>query len=303
MHILLIFVDGVGLGTNDPTLNPLATAQTPTLLALTNGHPWMADTGRQSSPRAEFVPTDAVLGITGRPQSGTSQAAILTGINVPAQLGYHFGPKPDEATRALLERTNVFKTLIESGKTADLINAYPPRLHHDINRGKTLRSSIQHAAWAAGIPMHTAEDLMQGDAMSEEWTGKAWRDALGYPDAPYYEPLEAGRRMVKLSRRYDFAFFSHWFTDIIGHRGPFEDGVRLWETIDLVMQGALEAWDDSEGLMILTSDHGNFEDLSHGKHTENLVPTVIIGERKAEFAEGLSNLSQLTPKILQMLLG
>lgn len=301
MHILLIFVDGVGLGADDPAINPLSAAHTPTLWALANGRKWSNETGRQSSARAEFVPTDPVMGVAGRPQSGTSQAAILTGINVPAQLGYHFGPKPDEATRALLERINLFKTVVESGKTADLINAYPPRLHFDINRGKTLRSSIQHAAWAAGLPMHTVEDLMSGDAMSEEWTGKAWREFLGYADAPLYTPLEAGRKMVELSRRYDFAFFSHWLTDIIGHRGPFAGGVSLWETIDAVMQGALEVWDDSEGLMILTSDHGNFEDLSHGKHTENLVPTLIIGERKAEYADGLTTLAHLTPKILQML--
>lgn len=301
MHILLIFVDGVGLGVDNPSINPLSAAHTPTLWSLANGHKWLADTEHQTSTRAEFIPTDAGLGIAGRPQSGTNQATILTGINVPAHLGYHFGPKPDEATRALLERTNLFKTLIEAGRTADLINAYPPRLHHDINRGKTLRSSIQHAAWAAGLPMHTADDLLRGDAMSEEWTGKAWREMLGYPDAPYHTPIEAGRRMVELSRRYDFAFFSHWFTDVIGHRGPFEDGVRLWETIDGVMAGALAAWDDDEGLMILTSDHGNFEDLSHGKHTENAVPTVIIGRRRAEFAEGLIDLSHLTPKILAML--
>jgi hypothetical protein len=302
VHILLVFVDGVGLGLDDPATNPLSAAHTPTLWALANGQRWTHATGRQSTPRAEFIPTDAQLGVAGRPQSGTNQAAILTGLNVPAQLGYHFGPKPDAATRALLEQTNLFKTLTEAGQRADLINAYPPRLHHDIGRGKTLRSSIQHAAWAAGLPMHTADDLLRGDAMSEEWTGTAWREFLGYPDAPLYTPEEAGRKMVELSRRTDFAFFSHWYTDIIGHRGPFEDGVRLWETIDAVMRGALEAWDDREGLLILTSDHGNFEDLSHGKHTENPVPTVVVGGRKAAFADGFADLSHLTPHILRELL-
>ncbi|MCU0465959.1 MAG: hypothetical protein MUF38_15500 [Anaerolineae bacterium] len=301
MHVLLIFVDGVGLGADDPAVNPLAAADTPTLDSLAGGRRWTASTGWQTTDRAEFIPTDAVLGVAGRPQSGTNQATILTGINVPAQLGYHFGPKPDAPTRALLEETNLFKTLIEAGRSADLINAYPPRLHHDINRGKTLRSSIQHAAWAAGLPMHTAEDLLSGGAMSEEWTGKAWREMLGYPDAPIFTPHEAGRRMVELSRGYEFAFFSHWYTDILGHRGPFEDAVRLWETIDGVMRGALEAWDDDEGLMVITSDHGNFEDLSHGKHTENLVPTVVVGAQKAAFADGLTDLSHITPKILRAL--
>lgn len=302
LHILLIFVDGVGLGADDPAINPLSAAYTPTLWSLTNGQRWHRHTGRQTTPRAEFIPTDATMGVAGRPQSGTNQAVILTGHNVPARLGYHFGPKPDAPTRALLEQTNLFKTLTQAGKRADLINAYPPRLHHDIGRGKTLRSSIQHAAWAAGLAMHTAEDLLAERAISEEWTGKAWRELLGYPQAPLYSPEQAGRRMVELSRQTDFAFFSHWYTDVIGHRGPMEDGVRLWETIDAVMAGALSAWDDDEGLMILTSDHGNFEDLSHGKHTENPVPTVVIGRRKAEFADGLSDLSHLTPRILQMLM-
>src|SRR5687768_14407355 len=157
MHVLLIFLDGIGLGADDPSVNPFAAANTPTLWSLANGRKWLASTGRQSTERAEFIPTDANLGIPGRPQSGSSQAAILTGINVPQHLGYHYGPKPDAPTRALLEQTNIYKMLGAAGKRADLINAYPPRLHHDINRGKTLRSSIQHAAWAAGLQMHNAD--------------------------------------------------------------------------------------------------------------------------------------------------
>lgn len=301
MHVLLIFVDGIGLGVDDPAINPFAAADTPTLDSLANGHRWVASTGRQSTDRAEFIPTDAGLGIPGRPQSGSNQAAILTGINVPQHLGYHYGPKPDAQTRKLLEETNVYKTLLAAGKRADLINAYPPRLHHDINRGKTLRSSIQHAAWAAGLPMHNADDLLVGNAMSEEWTGKAWREFLGYPDAPLYTPEEAGRKMVELSRRLDFAFFSHWYTDIIGHRGPMPDAISLLDTIDRVMRGALDAWNDEEGLMILTSDHGNFEALDHGKHTENNVPTIVVGARRHEFAEGFSDLTQITPNILKIL--
>jgi hypothetical protein len=301
MHVLLIFLDGIGLGVDDPAINPFAAADTPTLVSLANGHRWVASTGLQSTSRAEFIPTDAGLGIPGRPQSGSNQAAILTGINVPQHLGYHYGPKPDAQTRKLLEETNIYKTLVAAGKRADLINAYPPRLHHDINRGKTLRSSIQHAAWAAGLPMHNADDLLAGNAMSEEWTGKAWREFLGYPDAPLYTPEEAGRKMVELSRRLDFAFFSHWYTDIIGHRGPMPDAISLLETIDRVMRGALDAWNDDEGLMILTSDHGNFEALDHGKHTENHVPTIVVGTRRREFAEGFSDLTQITPNILKIL--
>ncbi len=47
--------------------------------------------------------------------------------------------------------------------------------------------------------------------------------------------------------------------------------------------------------MIVTSDHGNMEDLSHGKHTENDVPTLIVGAGKEHFADGLFTLADLTP--------
>lgn len=301
MHVLLIFLDGIGLGADDSLHNPFAVANTPTLWSLSNGQRWLGSTGRQSSARAEFIPTNTTLGVEGRPQSGTSQAAILTGINVPQRLGYHYGPKPDAPTRALLDETNIYKTLLAAGKTADLINAYPPRLHYDINRGKTLRSSIQQAPHAAGIPMHEADALLDGRALSEEWTGKAWREMLGYPDAPLYTPEEAGRKMVELSRGVDFAFFSHWYTDYIGHRGTLEQGITLLEMFDGVMRGALDTWQDSEGLIIITSDHGNFEALDHTKHTENPVPTVVIGSERHAFADGFSDLTHITPKILAAL--
>lgn len=107
--------------------------------------------------------------------------------------------------------------------------------------------------------------------------------------------------MVALSRQHDFAFFSHWYTDYIGHRGPLADGISLLEMFDGVMRGALDVWNDDEGLMVITGDHGNFEALDHGKHTENPVPTVVIGSRRHEFATGFENLAQITPKILHLL--
>ena len=300
-HILMIFLDGIGLGDDDPAINPFAAGNFPTLNRLTNGKPWVRNTGRQESARAILVPTDPRMGVPGRPQSGTGHATILTGRNVPALIGEHYGPKPNAATRALIAEDNFFKQVVARGMTAALINAYPPRLLAGINRGKLLRSGIQQAVHEAGLPMFEVDKLYSRDALSEDWTGAGWRDHLGYPDAPQYTPQEAGRQMVELSRRYDFAFFSHWMTDTIGHRGTVADGLRLLETFDGVMAGALEVWDDAEGLIVITSDHGNMEDLNHGKHTENDVPTLIIGAGKERFAEGLHTLADLVPRMADFL--
>ncbi len=302
-HILLIFLDGIGLGADDPAVNPFAIANMPTLTALTNGKRWLRGIGRQESERAIFIPTDPRLGVPGRPQSATGQATIVTGRNIPQLIGEHYGPKPNPAVRKLIAEDNFFKQVVAHGKKAAIINAYPPRLHAAINRGKILRSSYQLALHEAGLPMFTDETIYNETALSSDWTGEGWRSELGYTDTPVYSRHEAGRRMVEISRQYDFAFFSHWFTDIIGHRGPLEDGVALLELFDGVMAGALDTWDDDEGLIVVTSDHGNLEDVSTRNHTENDVPTLIIGRDKAAFADGLTDLTGFVPRMARVLFG
>lgn len=302
-RILLVFLDGVGLGDPAPQTNPFAAATTPTLNQLAGGHRWLRSTGRQESSRALFIPTDPRLGVPGLPQSGTGQAAILTGYNVPALVGQHYGPKPDPVTRQLLAQDNFFKQVIRHGGRAALIEAYPPRWHAAVNSGKRLRASYQQAAYEAGLTIFDEAALYRGDALAVDWTGQAWRSQLGYSDSPVYTPIEAGAKMVEIARRYDFAFFSHWLTDVIGHRGTMADAVALLELFDAVMTGALQAWNDDEGLIIITSDHGNFEDLSHRHHTANDVPTVVVGRNKAIFANGYSDLTDLAPRMAHYLFG
>lgn len=303
MHILMIFLDGIGLGANDPTVNPFAAAHTPTLFELANGHHWLAETGCQISERALFVPTDPRMGIPGRPQSGSGQAAILTGQNIPHIIGEHYGPKPNQAIRDLLAEDNFFKQVVAHGKTAALLEAYPPGWHRATNRGKNLRSSYQQAAYEAGVTIFDDQAVYKGQALAGDWTGEAWRSQLGYDDTPVYSRHEAGVKLVELSRQYDFAFFSHWFTDITGHRGTVEEGVALLELFDGVMAGVLDTWDDDEGLVIITSDHGNMEEIGNRKHTENDVPTVIIGKQKMSFAHDFRTLADIVPHMASLLLG
>jgi 2,3-bisphosphoglycerate-independent phosphoglycerate mutase len=303
MHIHIMFIDGIGLGADDPAINPFASAHTPTLHALAGGHKWLQSTPRTESERAIFIPTDPRLGVPGRPQSGTSQAVILTGRNVPAEVGEHYGPKPNAATRAILKEDNLFKQLVRAGKTASLLDAYPERLHASIARGKTLRSSIQQAAHEAGVPMRGEAELRDGTAFSVDWTGQGWREFMAYDDTPVYTPQEAGAKIVQEARKVDFSFFSHWVTDEVGHRGPMARAVALLELFDGVMAGMLATWRDEDGLIIITSDHGNMEDLSTRHHTEADVPTVIIGrrEQRAQFAEGFTTLMDIAPHVRRAL--
>ncbi|QPC80858.1 hypothetical protein G4Y79_14195 [Phototrophicus methaneseepsis] len=301
MRILLLFLDGIGLGEDNSTTNPFAVADMPTLTQLTNGHRWLKGIGVQQNGVSSFIPTDPRLGVPGRPQSGTSQAVILTGENIPAQIGRHYGPKPNAETRAILAENNLFKMLRAAGKKTSLLDGYPPSLLKSIERGKTLPSSIQQAARESGQSLFTDEDVRQENALTAEYTGDEWHDHLHITDVPRYTPYEAGRQLVALARQYDFSMHSHWITDYVGHRGPFEYGVALLERFDGVMHGIVDHWDPQEGLVIITSDHGNMELIGDRHHTENDVPTLIYGARHQDFAEGYSDLTHITPRVLRLL--
>ena len=236
-------------------------------------------------------------------RAARGQASLLTGLNVPRLIGRHYGPKPERQTRDIIRQHSYFKRLVERGLSARLLTAYPPGLLRNFERGKTLRSSIQQAAYESGYPHFTLEDVRQQRALTAEWTTDGWRRYLSQDDLPDYGPREAGRLLARLAKGRHFAFHSHWLTDQVGHRGPFERGVELLETFDAVVAGALDEWDLSAGLIVVVSDHGNMEDLSTRHHTLNAVPTLVIGERAAAFAEGYHALTDFVPACDRMLGG
>jgi hypothetical protein len=183
-----------------------------------------------------------------------------------------------------------------------LINAYPAGYFHGINSGKRLYSSIPLAVTNAGLPLFTTEDLLAGQAISADLTGQGWRDRLGHPEIPILSPIEAGQRLADLSAGLDFAFFEYWLTDYAGHEQDLEAAIRLLEQFDAVLGGLLDAWDDENGLILLTSDHGNLEDVSTRRHTANPVPLLLVGSNEARkrFAS-IKNLTGIAPGILNLL--
>ena len=301
MRALMIFLDGIGLGPDDPQTNPFAVANTPTLNSLANGRRWLAHTGRQLSERAVFLPADPRMGVPGRPQSATGQASIFTGRNVPQLLGKHYGPKPDRATRALLAADNLFKQVVSRGKAAALLEAYPASWHRAIDSGRRLRSSYQLAAHEAGVRILNQEDLLRGDALPVDWTGEHWPRNQGRETLPRRNPRDAGAHLVRLAQRHTFSLFAHWPSDVVGHRGTLDEAVALLERFDEVMAGVLEAWDDHQGTIVICSDHGNMECIGDRRHTLNDVPVAVIGAGRERFDEGFRSLADIAPRILDAL--
>jgi 2,3-bisphosphoglycerate-independent phosphoglycerate mutase len=304
MNFLFIFLDGVGLGPDDPNNNPFSRAQMPALQRLLGGEKLFAGVAPRESERASLHGLDASLGVAGVPQSATGQATLLTGINVPAEVGYHYGPKPNPAVAEFLRNGNLFNTLKKAGRQAALLNAYPPGYFKAIDSGRRLYSAIPLAVSSAGIALKNAQDLASGRALSADFTSQGWRENLGLTDATLLTPQTAGERLAKLAQEIDFAFFEYWLSDYAGHHQDMDQAIQLLENFDGVLQGVSENWDDAQGLVLITSDHGNMEDMSTRHHTQNAVPALLIGapELRRRFTRNLHSLADVAPAIIDSIL-
>jgi 2,3-bisphosphoglycerate-independent phosphoglycerate mutase len=296
VRILMVFVDGVGLGDPDPATNPLVRAQTPTLRRLLRG-PLAGRTAIRSA-EAVLVPLDTRLGVPGLPQSATGQVAILTGANAPRLAGRHVTAYPTAPLRALLEEQGLFTRLKRRGIDAALANAYAPEYFTAITQRRLRHAAITLQALQAGVRLRDVEDVRAGRAVHHDLTNARLRE-WGHP-VPLIEPEAAGRILAGLARAQAFTLFEFFQTDLAGH-GRVDDRVGVVERFDRFLGAALDATDRDDTLVLMTSDHGNLEDERTDGHTLNPVPALLVGVGREQMADRLRDLTDVAPACLDLL--
>ena len=288
MGVLLLFVDGVGLGEPDPAKNPLARA-TVRRLRLAQGLPAPDST-------AVLVSTDACLGVPGLPQSATGQVSILAGVNAPIVMGRHINGYCTKSLAALLDGRTLFSRVKAAGAAATYANAYTPRFFE--NRPRFLSVSTV-AVTQAGLRLRTVEDLARGDALFHDFTNRLLPERGCY--LPPISPQEAGDRLAAIASAHAFTMYEHFLTDLAGHAQDMPRAVEVIENLEGLLDALLTHLDLSEHLVVLTSDHGNLEDLSTKRHTVNPVPTVLWGKGADTVAASIRDLTDIAPAILRHL--
>src|SRR5688500_1863513 len=107
MRVVLLFIDGVGIGRSDPEVNPLARGEW--LLSQFQG-----GTGTALPSGGALAEVDPTFGVPGRPQSASNQTAILTGLPAPRMIGKHVLGYPNAQLREILAEHSVVKRLVEA---------------------------------------------------------------------------------------------------------------------------------------------------------------------------------------------
>ncbi|MFQ5658237.1 MAG: peptidase, partial [Candidatus Methylomirabilales bacterium] len=286
MSILLLMVDGVGLGELDMVRNPLAVAQTRWFRCFRSQVP--------VTDGCVVVPTDAALGVPGLPQSATGQTTLLTGLNAPLLAGRHIQGFCTPTLSSMLAAHSLFRIVSRLGGRVACANAFT-----DVTLKRPRFHSVSTVAGrAAGIRLRDLGDLSRGEALYHDFTNRLLR-TWGYA-VPLFSPEEAARRLIEITEAHDLTYYEYLQTDLAGHAQDMDRAVALLETLDRFVSTLVELLDVARHLLVLVSDHGNVEDLSNGSHTWNRVPTMVWGYGKDRFARRIQALTDISPTLLTL---
>lgn len=125
------------------------------------------------------------------------------------------------------------------------------------------------------------------------------------PEMSAYEVTEKVVEAIN-SEKYDTIILNFANTDMVGHTGNIDAAIKAVEAVDKCVGEIVEAVQKQNGVLLITADHGNAEqmiDYQTGEpltsHTTNLVPLILVGMENVELKDG--RLCDLTPTMLDIM--
>ena len=128
-----------------------------------------------------------------------------------------------------------------------------------------------------------------------------------YDMKPEMSALEVTEKVLEAIhlRKYDSIILNFANPDMVGHTGNVEAVIKALETLDGCVEKIVKAIEDEKGILLITADHGNCEQMidyktgePHTAHTTNPVPLVLVG-KDAKLKEG--RLADLAPTMLDLM--
>lgn len=130
-----------------------------------------------------------------------------------------------------------------------------------------------------------------------------------YDLQPEMSAREVGEKLREAitSNKFDFIVVNYANCDMVGHSGLLDPAIKACQTIDSEI-GALEkAILQQDGIMMISADHGNIEEMldDHNNpntaHSTNPVPFVLIGNDTKNLQLENGRLSDIAPTILHLM--
>lgn len=130
-----------------------------------------------------------------------------------------------------------------------------------------------------------------------------------YDECPQMSAKKLTDELVRAicSQEFDTIICNFANGDMVGHTGVFEAAVIAVETLDECLGRIEIALAKVGGQMLITSDHGNVEQMSdqatgqpHTAHTSQPVPLVYVGPQNVEL-NATGTLADVAPTLLQLM--
>jgi bisphosphoglycerate-independent phosphoglycerate mutase (AlkP superfamily) len=149
------------------------------------------------------------------------------------------------------------------------------------------------------LRFNVVDDLRAGRAVYHDFTNSMLSERG--ESAGLRTAEDAAAVLADIVSSHRFTLYEYFITDKVGHAQDHAEARRVLPQLALLIRTLLAKLDLSKTTLILTSDHGNIEDLSVRNHTLNRVPTIIWGEYRHSAAARITNLTHITPTIVEVL--
>ena len=131
---------------------------------------------------------------------------------------------------------------------------------------------------------------------------------LTYDLQPEMSEPEVTEKVVEAinSGKYDAIILNYANSDMVGHTGSLEAAAKALEAVDDGVGKVVEAIKKNGGVLLVTADHGNSEQMidyvtgePHTAHTTNPVPLILYGMENTKLKPG--KLADLAPTMLDIM--
>ncbi len=284
--MLLIFIDGLGLGPSESPCNPLARFSP----AVLNCY---SDRVGPLPRNGICIPVDTCLGVAGIPQSATGQATLFTGVNAAQLLGRHLSGFPNQELRTLLGQESFVQRLRKRNSSVQFANTYTPAFFENRPRWVSVTTWVCESA---GLRLNVLPDLLAERSLYMDFTNRLL--VKGGHRVPVWTPEKAAHVLVEQAKAHDVCFYEYFLSDLAGHQGTPEENETILRELDEFLSHVVHRLDLDDSSLIITSDHGNIEDSCVPGHTVNPVPGLFWGPIRARI-EGRSrlDLTEIAPLI------
>ncbi len=151
----------------------------------------------------------------------------------------------------------------------------------------------------AGLKLRSRADLQQGRAISALFSNNGWPEAG--VKLPPLNDYEGGQQLAALASEHALTFFEFWYSDFLGHKMERDESIQILYRLNDFLEGILSRLDPENSLLLVVSDHGNFEDWTTKKHTRNPALTLLAGSGAGQLAQAMQSLQDVKPAVLSYL--